>query len=120
PRPQCRRLSAPTAHRLIRAEPHPLPESVCTSASVPIDSSRCPSRTRAFRGTRSLNLTQSPAVHRLPLNAEESLMTQSLNNLQPLGALVMRLALGVSMSVHGYEKVIPHGALNHYVHYIIS
>ena len=47
-------------------------------------------------------------------------MTKSLNNLQPLGALVMRLALGVSMSVHGYEKVIPHGALNHYVHYIVS
>jgi putative oxidoreductase len=32
----------------------------------------------------------------------------------------MRLALGVSMAVHGYEKVIPHGALNHHVRYIIS
>jgi putative oxidoreductase len=47
-------------------------------------------------------------------------MTKSLNNLQPLGALIMRLALGVSMAVHGYEKVIPHGALNHHVHYITS
>jgi putative oxidoreductase len=47
-------------------------------------------------------------------------MTKSLNNLQPFGALLMRLALGVSMAVHGYEKVIPHGALNHHVHYIAS
>lgn len=47
-------------------------------------------------------------------------MTKSLNNLQPFGALLMRLALGVSIAVHGYEKVIPHGALNHHVHYIAS
>ena len=47
-------------------------------------------------------------------------MTKSLNNLQPLGALIMRLALGVSMAVHGYEKVIPHGALHHHVHYVVS
>jgi putative oxidoreductase len=45
-------------------------------------------------------------------------MTKWLNSLQPFGALLMRLALGVSMAVHGYEKVIPHGALNHYIHYI--
>jgi putative oxidoreductase len=47
-------------------------------------------------------------------------MTKWLNSLQPLGALLMRLALGVSMAVHGYQKVIPHGALNHYAHYIAS
>jgi len=47
-------------------------------------------------------------------------MTKWLNSLQPLGALVMRLVLGASMAVHGYEKVIPHGALGHYVHYIAS
>jgi putative oxidoreductase len=47
-------------------------------------------------------------------------MTKSLNNLQPFGALIMRLALGVSVAVHGYQKVVPHGALNHYVHYITS
>ena len=47
-------------------------------------------------------------------------MTKSLNNLQPLGALIMRLALGASMTVHGYQKVIPHGALHHHVHYIVS
>ena len=42
-------------------------------------------------------------------------MSKWLNSLQPFGALFLRLALGVSMAVHGYEKVIPHGALNHYV-----
>ncbi len=47
-------------------------------------------------------------------------MTKWLNSMQPFGALLMRLALGVSMAVHGYENVIPHGALNHYVHYIAS
>src|ERR1700745_79008 len=47
-------------------------------------------------------------------------MTKSLNNLQPFGALIMRLALGVSVAVHGYQKVLPHGALNHYVPYIPS
>jgi putative oxidoreductase len=47
-------------------------------------------------------------------------MTKFLNSLQPFGALVMRLALGLSMVVHGYEKVIPHGALNHHAHYVVS
>ena len=45
-------------------------------------------------------------------------MTKWLDGLQPFGAFLMRLALGVSMAVHGYGKVVPHGALNHYVHYI--
>jgi putative oxidoreductase len=47
-------------------------------------------------------------------------MTKWLNSLQPFGALLMRLALCVSMAVHGYQKVVPHGALNHYAHYIAS
>jgi putative oxidoreductase len=47
-------------------------------------------------------------------------MTKWLNSLQPFGALLMRLALGASMAVHGYGKVVPHGALNHYAHYIAS
>jgi putative oxidoreductase len=47
-------------------------------------------------------------------------MSQWLNRLQPWGALVLRLAIGLSMSVHGYEKVIPHGALNHFSHYVVS
>jgi putative oxidoreductase len=47
-------------------------------------------------------------------------MTKWLTSLQPFGALLMRLALGVSVAVHGYGKVVPHGALNHYVHYIAT
>jgi putative oxidoreductase len=47
-------------------------------------------------------------------------MSKWLNSLQPLGALVLRLALGLSMIVHGYQKVVPHGALNHYAHYIVT
>ncbi len=47
-------------------------------------------------------------------------MSGWLNSLQPWGALVLRLAIGLSMSVHGYEKVIPHGALNHFAHYVVT
>jgi putative oxidoreductase len=47
-------------------------------------------------------------------------MTKWLDSLQPSGALLMRLVLGISMAVHGYGKVIPHSALNHYAHYIAS
>lgn len=47
-------------------------------------------------------------------------MSKWLNSLQPLGALILRLALGLSMTVHGYQKVVPHGALNHYAHYIVT
>jgi putative oxidoreductase len=47
-------------------------------------------------------------------------MTGWLDSLQPWGALVLRLALGLSMSVHGYEKVIPHGALDHFAHYVVT
>ncbi|MCU1324037.1 MAG: DoxX family protein [Acidobacteriaceae bacterium] len=45
-------------------------------------------------------------------------MTKWLNSLQPFGALLMRLALGLSMTVHGYDRVVPHGALNHFGHTI--
>ena len=47
-------------------------------------------------------------------------MSGWLNSLQPWGALVLRLAIGLSMAVHGYEKVIPHGALHHHAHYIAT
>lgn len=47
-------------------------------------------------------------------------MTKWLNSLQPVGALLMRLILGLSMAVHGYEKVVPRGALNHFAHYITT
>jgi putative oxidoreductase len=45
-------------------------------------------------------------------------MSNWLNRLQPLGSLVLRLAIGLSMVVHGYEKVVPHGALHHFVHFV--
>jgi len=47
-------------------------------------------------------------------------MSSWLNSLQPWGALVLRLALGLSMTVHGYQKVVPHGALNHFAHYVVT
>jgi putative oxidoreductase len=47
-------------------------------------------------------------------------MTKWLNSLQPLGALLLRLALGLSMTVHGYQKVVPHGALHHFAHYVTT
>jgi putative oxidoreductase len=47
-------------------------------------------------------------------------MTKWLNSLQPFGALLLRLALALSMTVHGYEKVVPHGALHHFAHYVVT
>jgi putative oxidoreductase len=47
-------------------------------------------------------------------------MTKWLNSLQPFGALCMRLLLGISMAVHGYQKVFPNSALHHFAHYVVS
>jgi putative oxidoreductase len=47
-------------------------------------------------------------------------MSKWLNSLQPMGALILRLALALSMTVHGYQKVVPHGALNHFAHYVLT
>jgi putative oxidoreductase len=47
-------------------------------------------------------------------------MTKWLNNLQPTGALLMRLILGVSMAIHGYHKVLPLSSLHHYAHYVTT
>ena len=47
-------------------------------------------------------------------------MTKWLNSLQPVGALLMRLILGLSMAVHGYQKVVPTGALHHHAHYVVT
>jgi putative oxidoreductase len=56
-------------------------------------------------------------------------MSKSLNNLQPWGAFLMRLVLGVAMMYHGYSKVVPAGgfhrgntfsALDHYAHFVSS
>lgn len=45
-------------------------------------------------------------------------MSQWLNRRQPWGSLVLRLALALSIVPHGYQKVIPHGGLHHFAHYI--
>jgi len=56
-------------------------------------------------------------------------MSKTLNNLQPWGALLMRLLLGAAMIYHGYDKVIPAGgfhggntfsALERHSHYVAS
>jgi putative oxidoreductase len=47
-------------------------------------------------------------------------MTKWLNGLQPWGALLLRLVLGSSMAFHGYVKVVPHGALGHFAHYVAT
>ena len=41
-----------------------------------------------------------------------------LNRFQPLGALVMRLVLGTVMVRHGYDKIIPSGALYNFSHMV--
>jgi putative oxidoreductase len=41
-----------------------------------------------------------------------------LNRFQGLGALVMRLVLGVIMVSHGYTKIIPSGALYNFSHMV--
>lgn len=47
-------------------------------------------------------------------------MSEWLNSLQPWGVLLLRLVLGVSMAVHGYEKVFPHIALVHFAKYVTT
>jgi putative oxidoreductase len=56
-------------------------------------------------------------------------MSKSLSSLQPWGAFILRLVLGIAMVYHGYDKVIPSGgfhggntfsALDHYGHYVAS
>ena len=56
-------------------------------------------------------------------------MSKSLNSLQPWGAFILRLVLGIAMAYHGYSKVIPSGgfhggntfsALDHHGRYVAS
>jgi putative oxidoreductase len=42
-----------------------------------------------------------------------------LNRFQPFGAMVMRLVLGIIMARHGYDKVIPSGALYNFTHMVV-
>ncbi len=39
-------------------------------------------------------------------------MIRSLNRLQPWALLLIRLVLGISMLIHGWEKIIPAGGLH--------
>jgi putative oxidoreductase len=41
-----------------------------------------------------------------------------LDRLQPFGALLMRLALGVILVAHGYSKIIPKGALYNFAQFV--
>lgn len=54
-------------------------------------------------------------------------MSKTLNNLQPWGALFLRLVLGAAMIFHGYSKVVPaslHGSavapMEHYSGFVAS
>jgi putative oxidoreductase len=45
-------------------------------------------------------------------------LLNSLNRFESFGALVMRLVLGIIMTRHGYDKVIPSGALYNFTHMV--
>jgi putative oxidoreductase len=53
-------------------------------------------------------------------------VTRWLNQLQPVGIMLLRIVLGVAMVFHGYSKVVPAGglqgdhlsALNHWAHIV--
>ncbi len=56
-------------------------------------------------------------------------MTKFLTNLQPWGALLMRLVLGVAMLSNGWDKVVPAGgfhghnafsALDHFCRFVVT
>jgi putative oxidoreductase len=47
---------------------------------------------------------------------QEFLLFSWLDRFQPFGALVMRLVLGIIMIRHGYDKIIPSGALYSFSH----
>jgi putative oxidoreductase len=56
-------------------------------------------------------------------------MSKWLNNLQPLGAFLLRLVLGTAMFYNGWDKVVPargfnghntFAAINHFSHYVVS
>ena len=45
-------------------------------------------------------------------------MFRWLDYLQPLGTTLLRLVLGAVMLAHGYNKIIPHGALYTFAHFV--
>ena len=53
-------------------------------------------------------------------SAKSTSSSNTFASLPPYGALLLRLALGGIMIYHGYGKVVPDGAMDHYAHYIVS
>src|ERR1700733_854480 len=47
-------------------------------------------------------------------------MSRWLNRFQPYGLLLLRLVLSLSMTVHGYEKVVPRGELHTFARYVVT
>lgn len=47
-------------------------------------------------------------------------MSKWLNSHQRWGSFILRLALGLSLTVHGYEKLFPHGALHAFEHFVAT
>jgi putative oxidoreductase len=44
----------------------------------------------------------------------------ALDDLQPYGTLILRLALGGCMVYHGYGKVVPDNAMDNFAHFVVS
>jgi len=53
-------------------------------------------------------------------SAKSSSSSSTLTSLPPYGIFLLRLALGSIMIYHGYSKVVPDGAMDHFAHYVVS
>jgi len=53
-------------------------------------------------------------------SAKSTSSSNTFASLPPYGALLLRLALGGIMIYHGYGKVVPDGAMDHFAHYVVS
>ncbi|WP_263410564.1 DoxX family protein [Terriglobus tenax] len=45
---------------------------------------------------------------------------KQLDRAQPVGTLILRIALALSMTVHGYQKVFHAGAVQHFAAYVAT
>jgi len=53
-------------------------------------------------------------------SAKSTSSSSTFANLPPYGILLLRLALGACMIYHGYGKVVPDNAMDHFAHYVVS